>query len=121
MTRYLCPDIGRQGANSKNLADNSARIAAHFTNVFSPWAQPQYTADDRARHLTELIAHAIQTAVWLFGQPDNFRFEWDISVAARQNANRNVVVVPAVWKTTHGGMRLSSKGQNVLSHVVRGF
>lgn len=76
---------------AKNTSESSARIATHFTSVFSSWAHTQYNGDTRARHLTEVINQAVQTAIWLFGQPDNFKYEWDLP-NTRQDTNYSAVV-----------------------------
>lgn len=122
LTKYLRPDLGREPAASRSTANDASRIAAHFTNVFSAWSDPQYPEEQRSRHLTELINHAVQTAVWLFGQPDTFRFDWNMPAhEARHNQGNTVVVVPAVFKASHDGVKLSGRGQNVVSPIVNRF
>lgn len=68
----------------------------------------------------------MQTAVWLFGQPDTFKFDWttpaqDTRRGAVGRNLRNVVIVPAVSKVTHNGAKLGGNGQNVLSPVIKAF
>ncbi|KAK5077492.1 hypothetical protein LTR70_009696 [Exophiala xenobiotica] len=126
LTRYLRPDLTRDPTASRSTIDNTARIASHFTQVFSPWSSTQYSDEHRNRHLTELINHSVQTAIWLFGQPDAFRFDWatpaqDVRQStAGRNAN-SVVIVPAVFKMTHNGARLGGGGQTVLKSVAQRF
>jgi len=126
LTRYLRSDLTRDSTASRSTTDNTARIASHFTQVFSPWSNTQYSDEHRNRHLTELINHSVQTAIWLFGQPDAFRFDWATPAqdtrqsTAGRNAN-SVVMVPAVFKMTHNGARLGGGGQSVLKSVAQRF
>lgn len=126
LTKYLRPDLMRDPSASRSANENTARIASQFTNVFSPWSNTQYSEEHRIRHLTELINHSIQAAIWLFGQPDAFRFDWSTpSQELRQSmagrTTNTVVTVPAVFKVTHDGARLGGAGQSVLKSVVQRF
>ena len=123
LTKYLRPDLARHPTASRSTSENTSRIASNFTNVFSPWANREYSNEHRNRHLTELINHAIQTATWLFGQPDMFRFDWTVPVQEIRHSTgggngTSVIVVPAVFKVTHNGARLGGRGQSVLSPII---
>lgn len=126
LTGYLRPDLLRDPATSKSTAEGAKLMAAHFTDVFTPWANPQYSDEHRNRHLTEILNHSIHTAIWLFTQPDNFKFDWETPVQGLRQSSvggggNNVVVVPAVWKLTHNGTRIAGRGQRVIAPVVKPF
>jgi len=131
LTSYLRPDLLRDPATLHASTNDATNIANQFTAVFTPWRNDAYSDDQRSRHLTELLEHAIHTAIWLFGQPDSYRFDWNVptidtavgrnvSVGGRgRAAAEKVAVAPGVSKLTHGGVRLLGQGQQLLGVVVK--
>ncbi|KAK4936319.1 hypothetical protein LTR66_015355 [Elasticomyces elasticus] len=127
LTAYLVPSLGTVGTNRaqpSSTLDISSRLASHFSTTFAPWRNEQYTDDHRTRHLTELIEHASQTAVFLFGQPDAYRFSWASpsrrgGESATGRSDERVVIVPTVSKATHAGQSLGVRGQEVVTSVTK--
>ena len=100
--------------------------AAHFSHVFSLWADPQYDEARRTQHLTEVLDQAIKFSVWLLSQPETFELRWDGSAAAADKETTGVgvgehslVTVPALVKVSRdGGRRLSWNEEKVLNKAI---
>jgi hypothetical protein len=86
----------------------------------------QYSDDHRNHHLAALVDDAIDTGVWLFRQPDNYKFSWNMLSYNGRNSSattfaRETVIVPEVSKMTYKGAPLSGQGQTIVQAVVKGF
>lgn len=120
---YLRPDLGRNANSVQSVSDSASRFAKEFSTAFSAWANPQYPEEHRTHHLATLMDHAIETAIWVFRQPDGFKFSWNTLThnarnSSAQNFAREVVVIPEVSKVTHKGAMLVGKGQHVMIHAI---
>lgn len=126
VTGYLRPDLANAATTMRATSDVATRFARQFSRAFSSWSNPQYTEDHRVDHLAGLIDHAIDTGTWLFLQPDSYRFNWNTLAYNGRNSSTNMmmretVVVPGIFKMTHGGALLKGQGQSIVQPVVRPF
>lgn len=101
-------------------------FAQQFGAAFSAWSDVQYSEDHRNNHLAALVEDAIDTGVWLFRQPDNYRFSWNTLSYSGRNSTaktfaRETVIVPEISKMSHKGESLSGRGQNIVQAVVKSF
>lgn len=109
------------------MTSNAAiNFAKQFGAAFSAWSDEQYSDDHRNHHLAALVDDAIDTGAWLFRQPDNYKFNWNmLSYSGRSstanNFARETVIVPGVSKMTHKGEPLSGQGQSIVHAVVKSF
>lgn len=76
--------------------------------------------------MATLVDDAIDTGVWLFRQPDNYKFSWNMLSYNGRNSSATTIawetiVVPEVSKMTHKGALLSGQGQTIVQAVVKGF
>lgn len=116
------PDLARDSAASGSIEHSSRRIAASFTTVFSAWAKPAFSGDHRSRLLAELVCHATDAGIWLFGQSDVYNFDWDDSARDAEHVRGNkVMIAPAVWKLAQNGARLSGEGRRILPSILRQY
>lgn len=116
-----------EGTRTSRTASNAAmNFVKQFGAAFSAWSDAQYSEDHRNHHLAALVDDAIDTGVWLFRQPDNYKFSWNmLSYNGRTSSAitiaRETVVVPEVSKMTHEGVLLAGRGQTIVQAVVKGF
>jgi hypothetical protein len=65
--------------------------AEHFSLTFFPWGNPSSRDVEREEDLLMILSEALDLQVWLFGQPDEWVFEWG-------SADRGVVVRPGLQR-----------------------
>jgi hypothetical protein len=82
--------------------------AEHFALTFFPWANPNYTDQERDEDLVHIIYSALEVAVWLYGQPFACEVLWD------GVGRSGIVVSPRVVRVVDDG----GHGQVVLENVV---
>jgi hypothetical protein len=70
--------------------------AEHFSLTFFPWGDPSSRDVEREDDLLRILSEALELQVWLFGQPDEWVFEWTA-------ADRGVVVRPGLQRTNERG------------------
>jgi hypothetical protein len=87
-------------ANTQHSEQAAVREAAeHFSLTFFPWANPGADDTEKDDDLTHVIAQAMETRIWLFGQPGEYVFRWD------GVGTRGVVVCPEVVRVDGGSGR----------------
>lgn len=64
-------------ASSWNVQANIREAAEHFSLTFFPWANPAGDDRDKDEDLAGIIQEALETRIWLFGQPHSYEFRWD--------------------------------------------
>jgi hypothetical protein len=95
-------------------AQSDIREAAeHFSLTFFPWANPVADDQEKEDDLTHVISEAMDTRIWLFGQPSEFVFRWD------GVGTRGVVVSPELVKQDSNDG--SGRGRVVLESGVAGL
>jgi hypothetical protein len=87
--------------------------AEHFSLTFFPWANPAADDQEKEDDLTRIISEALETRIWLFGQPSEFEFRWD------GVGTRGVVVSPELVR--QDGEDRSGRGKVVLESGVAGL
>jgi hypothetical protein len=70
--------------------------AEHFSLTFFPWGNPSSRDVEREEDLLMILSEALDLQVWLFGQPDEWVFEWG-------SADRGVVVRPGLQRVDEAG------------------
>ncbi|KAF2829704.1 hypothetical protein CC86DRAFT_285141 [Ophiobolus disseminans] len=85
--------------------------AEHFSLTFFPWANPGSDDQEKEDDLTRVISDALETRVWLFGQPAEYEFRWD------GVGTRGVVVSPELVKAD----RLGGRGRVLVESGVAGL
>ncbi|KAF2036130.1 hypothetical protein EK21DRAFT_52565 [Setomelanomma holmii] len=80
---------------SRHIASSIREAAEHFSLTFFPWAHPGSDDAEKDDDLARIISEALETRIWLCGQPDEYVFRWD------GIGSRGVVVSPELV-TTHG-------------------
>lgn len=126
MTGYLRSDQESENASMQKPSIAAYEFAKIFSESFSAWSNPQYTAQHRIDHLAALVDHAIDTGTWLFQQPDSYKFDWntlshDVRNSTSRMMMRETVVVPGISKVTHSGALLKGQGQSVVQPTIRPF
>jgi hypothetical protein len=87
--------------------------AEHFSLTFFPWANPSSDDQEKEDDLTRVISEALETRVWLYGQPNEFDFRWD------GVGTRGIVVSPELVRIDEGDR--SGRGRVVLESGVAGL
>jgi hypothetical protein len=65
-------------SQSHSFLSSSIREAAeHFSLTYFPWANPGSDDQEKEDDLTRVITEALETRIWLFGQPAEYEFRWD--------------------------------------------
>ncbi|XP_014560254.1 hypothetical protein COCVIDRAFT_90014 [Bipolaris victoriae FI3] len=84
-----------ESAQSWAIQSSAREAAEHFSMTFFPWANPTCSDQQKDEDLTSIIIEAREISIWLFGQPDVYKFEWD-------GAGRGGVLVnPALVRRTN--------------------
>jgi hypothetical protein len=90
------------------------KFAEGFTKAFEPYSNPQFTKDDRLRHLATISKSAADLGIWLFSQPCSFKFRW---VTDRVSGD-NMVVLPAILKVCDEQGRLLAIPEKLVEEKV---
>ena len=108
-----------------HLLSTGGEAAAHFSRVFSLWADPQYDESRRAKHLADVMDSAVKFAVWLLSHPEQFELRWQGTGAdtgsnlSKEMGEHLLVTVPALVKvTSQRGKRLPRRDEKVLTEAV---
>ncbi|KAL5113437.1 hypothetical protein ACEQ8H_008681 [Pleosporales sp. CAS-2024a] len=67
-------------------------LAEHFSLTFFPWANPASDDQEKEDDLTRIIGEALDTMIWLYGQPGEYVFRW-AGVGTRGVALRPEMIV----------------------------
>ena len=70
--------------------------AEHFSLTFFPWGNPSSRDVEREEDLLMILSEALDLQVWLFGQPDEWVFDWG-------SADRGVVIRPGLERVNEVG------------------
>lgn len=83
-------------------------FSEQFTDVFAPWSKPEIQPEDRKKHLSDCLRTAVQTATWLFSQPQIYAFDWSVSSVPNGSCQigRHVVILPGVGEVNIGEKQL---------------
>ncbi|KAH0844993.1 hypothetical protein FOPE_09613 [Fonsecaea pedrosoi] len=131
LTAYLRPDIfdGKELPESATAAtaDQDAHLytlAQAFSDRFAAFSQP-HNAEQKVKHLAEVLRTAVRMALWLYAQPATFRFDWGPgpapppdTAAARRATTPTVVTVPSLVKT-HDGMGREIQPAQIIQLLVK--
>jgi hypothetical protein len=99
--------------SSWNVQSSIREAAEHFSLTFFPWANPAGDDQDKDEDLASTIQEALETRIWLFGQPYLYEFRWD------GIGQRGIVVSPQlVRRADEDGER---SGKVVLESGIAGL
>ncbi|KIW32227.1 uncharacterized protein PV07_03787 [Cladophialophora immunda] len=103
LTAYLRPDLF-DGKESDSTAQDAHlyNLAKTFSDRFAAFSQPQ-NAEQKVKHLAEVLRTAVKVALWLYSQPATFKFDWGPASDASRRSTPTVATVPSLLKT-HDGM-----------------
>ena len=68
--------------------------AEHFALTFFPWANPIYADKDKDENLVEVVNHALDLSMWLFGQPYLYEWVWE------EVGRRGTVIAPGLVRVS---------------------
>jgi len=74
---YLYTSTSSPTTTSRRHQSDIREAAEHFSLTFFPWANPGSDDQEKEDDLTRVISEAMETRVWLFGQPSEYEFRWD--------------------------------------------
>jgi hypothetical protein len=93
---YHSANVHSASRRSWSFQSKFREAAEHFSLTYFPWANPITDDQEKEDNLTHIISEALETSIWLFGQPSEFEYRWD-SVGTR-----GVVVSPALVRRDAG-------------------
>lgn len=96
-----------------SIQSDIREAAEHFSLAFFPWANPGSDDQEVENNLTRIISEALETRIWLFGQPVEYEFRWD------GVGTRGLVVSPELVRQDSEGQ--DGRGRVVLESNVMGL
>ncbi|OAP60533.1 hypothetical protein AYL99_05535 [Fonsecaea erecta] len=118
LTAYLRPDLfdGKEPASAEQDA-RLYNLAKTFSERFAVFSQPQ-NAEQKVKHLVEVLRTAVRVALWLYSQPSTFKFDWGPASDASRRSMPAVVTVPSLLKT-HDSMGAEIQPPQVIQPLVK--
>ncbi|KAL4964314.1 uncharacterized protein BDV14DRAFT_78404 [Aspergillus stella-maris] len=84
------------GAGTDRTAANGISRAREFTDAFAPYSISSFSPSERIAHLESLTRLTTNLGIWLFGQPCEFEFAWNMEKKGRDE----FLVQPRVVKVS---------------------
>jgi hypothetical protein len=107
---YNAANLHSASRRSWSFQSQIREAAEHFSLTYFPWANPVADDQEKEDDLTRIISEALETSIWLFGQPGEFEYRWD-SVGTR-----GLVVSPELVRRDVGDR--DTRGRVVLESGV---
>ncbi|KAF1977709.1 hypothetical protein BU23DRAFT_550388 [Bimuria novae-zelandiae CBS 107.79] len=86
--------------------------AEHFGLTFFPWANPIYADRDKDESLVDVLNHALDLSLWLFGQPYLYEWVWE------EVGRRGTMVAPGLVRATDERGRVLDRPVVVVNAVI---
>jgi hypothetical protein len=110
---FTTPSKTANTRRSRIFESNIRDAAEYFSLTFFPWANPSSSDQDKDEDLARVISETLSLRIWLFGQPDWYKFEWE------GTGRRGVLVSPSLLRK--GDVCGEGRGEmRVLEGVVGG-